>query len=67
MGLAVREASGGLTRAWEQADRRMYAQKRTQWPLSLSVQPSTQHADRPAPQGSARQSVVDDARRPRRD
>jgi diguanylate cyclase (GGDEF)-like protein len=39
VGLSVREPSGGLKRAWEQADRLMYAQKRTQWPLSLSVQP----------------------------
>jgi diguanylate cyclase (GGDEF)-like protein len=66
VGLAVREASGGLARAWEQADRRMYAQKRTQWPLSLSVQPAARVAERPAPQASGRQPDAGGARRPRR-
>lgn len=66
VGLAVREASSGLVRAWEQADRLMYAQKRTQWPLSLSLQPAAGLAERSTPQGSGRRSDVGGARRPRR-
>jgi diguanylate cyclase (GGDEF)-like protein len=37
VGLSVREPTGGLKKAWDQADRLMYAQKRTQWPLSLTI------------------------------
>jgi diguanylate cyclase len=46
VGLAVREAASGLARAWEQADRLMYAQKRTQWPLNLTVRPAEHPAER---------------------
>lgn len=66
VGLAVREASSGLVRAWEQADRLMYAQKRTQWPLSLSVLPATRHAERETSPSSGRQTFAGGARRPRR-
>jgi diguanylate cyclase (GGDEF)-like protein len=66
VGLAVREASSGLARAWEQADRLMYAQKRTQWPLSLSVQAATRPVDRLQPTAAGGGSEHGAARRPRR-
>lgn len=52
VGLSVREPAGGLMGAWDQADRLMYAQKRTQWPLSLTVQPA-ETAVEPFPPGIA--------------
>jgi GGDEF domain-containing protein len=66
VGLAVREASGGLARAWEQADRLMYAQKRTQWPLNLSVQPATRPAEWSRIPVAGGRSDASAARRPRR-
>jgi diguanylate cyclase len=66
VGLAVREAASGLARAWEQADRLMYAQKRTQWPLNLTVQPAMHPAERFQPTAVARGSDVGADRRPRR-
>jgi len=66
VGLAVREASSGLARAWEQADRLMYAQKRILWPLTLAVQPNPQLTERLPPVAGERQSGVGTARRPRR-
>ncbi len=66
VGLAVREAAGGLARAWEQADKLMYSQKRTQWPLSLTVQPAGRPADRFQPRAAGQRVDVDATRRPRR-
>lgn len=66
VGLAVREAAGGLARAWEQADRLMYAQKRTQWPLNLTVQPSSLPADRFQSRTVGHGADVAATRRPRR-
>lgn len=66
VGLAVREASSGLPRAWEQADRLMYAQKRTQWPLNLTVEPHMRLADRFQPMTTERRPGVGSNRRPRR-
>jgi diguanylate cyclase (GGDEF)-like protein len=66
VGLAVREAATGLARAWEQADRLMYAQKRTQWPLNLTVQPATHPAERFQAAAVGRGSDVGAARRPMR-
>jgi diguanylate cyclase (GGDEF)-like protein len=66
VGLAVREAASGLTRAWEQADRLMYAQKRTQWPLSLTVQSASRSAERIQPTVAGRASGAGATRRPRR-
>jgi diguanylate cyclase (GGDEF)-like protein len=66
VGLAVREATSGLARAWEQADRLMYAQKRTQWPLSLTVQPVVRPVERLQPTATGRRSDVGATRRPRR-
>jgi diguanylate cyclase (GGDEF)-like protein len=36
-GISLRDPTLGLTRAWEDADRRMYKQKKTRWPQNLSV------------------------------
>jgi len=66
VGLAVREASNGLARACEQADRLMYAQKRTLWPLSLTVRTNPQLPERLPPVAGEPQSDVGTARRPRR-
>jgi diguanylate cyclase (GGDEF)-like protein len=66
VGLAVREAASGLARAWEQADRLMYAQKRTQWPLNLTVQPAEHPAERFQAAAVGRGLDVGAARRPMR-
>ena len=65
VGLAVREAAGGLPRAWEQADRLMYAQKRTQWPLNLTVQPDMRLAERYQPTAAEDRSGAGVPRRTR--
>lgn len=66
VGLAVREATSGLVRAWEQADRLMYAQKRTQWPLNLSVHPATPSDEWSRIPVAGGRSDTGAARRPRR-
>ena len=38
VGISLRDPTLGLTRAWEEADRLMYEQKKTRWPLSMAVQ-----------------------------
>lgn len=38
VGISLRDPTLGLTRAWEDADRRMYLQKKTRWPLDLTLQ-----------------------------
>lgn len=48
VGVALREAASGLGRAWEDADRLMYAQKRTRWPLRMSVLPGAAAYGHPA-------------------
>ena len=37
VGIALREPTHGLERAWQEADRLMYQQKRARWPLELAV------------------------------
>jgi len=37
IGIALREPTEGLARAWQEADRRMYQQKRARWPMELRV------------------------------
>jgi diguanylate cyclase (GGDEF)-like protein len=37
VGIALREPTHGLERAWQEADRLMYQQKRARWPLELTV------------------------------
>lgn len=37
-GISLRDPTLGLTRAWEEADRLMYQQKKMRWPLSMAVQ-----------------------------
>lgn len=39
-GISLRDPTLGLERSWEEADRLMYQQKRTRWPLSLTVPPT---------------------------
>jgi diguanylate cyclase len=38
VGVSLRNPTRGLSRAWEDADRRMYKQKKMRWPLSLTIQ-----------------------------
>jgi diguanylate cyclase len=66
VGLAVREGASGLARAWEQADRLMYAQKRTLWPLNLTVQPDPEPIGRLQPAAGKRPAAGGSGRRPRR-
>jgi diguanylate cyclase len=37
IGISLRDPTLGLARAWEDADRRMYEQKKTRWPLPLAL------------------------------
>jgi len=37
-GISLRDPTLGLMRAWEEADRLMYKQKKTRWPLNMAVQ-----------------------------
>jgi diguanylate cyclase len=48
VGIALRDPTLGLERSWEDADRRMYQQKRTRWPMTLTV--PTQDGDAVAAQ-----------------
>ncbi len=66
VGLSVRETSGGLKKAWEQADRLMYAQKRTLWPLSLTLDAGEGFADLLPPGIGGVQPDGGPSRRPRR-
>ncbi len=38
VGISLRDPTLGLTRAWEDADRRMYKQKKSRWPLNLELE-----------------------------
>jgi diguanylate cyclase (GGDEF)-like protein len=54
VGVAVRDPATGLAQAWEQADRLMYAQKRAQWPLRLTVEPVSLPTAKPTTQAAPR-------------
>jgi diguanylate cyclase (GGDEF)-like protein len=47
VGIALRDPTHGLGRAWEEADRLMYQQKRARWPLSMNVSPDRTRRDAP--------------------
>lgn len=49
VGIALREPTHGLARAWQEADRLMYQQKRSRWPLGLTLAPLEVTPARPAP------------------
>jgi diguanylate cyclase (GGDEF)-like protein len=66
VGLSVREPTGGLKKAWEQADRLMYAQKRTLWPLSLTLDAGEGFAELLPPRIGGAQPDSGAGRRPRR-
>lgn len=66
VGLSVREPTGGLKKAWEQADRLMYAQKRTLWPLSLTLDAGEGCDDLLPPRIGGAQPDSGASRRPRR-
>jgi diguanylate cyclase (GGDEF)-like protein len=57
VGIALREPTHGLERAWQEADRLMYQQKRARWPLELSVAVAEEASRSPASQG--RESAPD--------
>jgi diguanylate cyclase (GGDEF)-like protein len=52
VGVAMRAAASDLARAWEDADRLMYAQKRARWPLRMSVLPDAADSAHPTDKGA---------------
>lgn len=57
IGIALREPTHGLERAWQEADRLMYQQKRARWPLELSVAATGEASLSPA--GQEREPATD--------
>jgi diguanylate cyclase (GGDEF)-like protein len=57
VGISLRDPTLGLTRAWEEADRRMYEQKKTRWPLNLTHRDQDAASPATDPTPDARDSV----------
>lgn len=57
IGIALRDPVQGLTRAWQEADRRMYQQKRERWPLEFKVQATVEAANSDTGQAGERPPV----------